>query len=209
MLELANAAARTNVLANNPGVDVQAGRVVFDYSGAGDDPKTAVLNHLKAGYALGFASGPMFCSTAIGTKVGLGWVDSGVGTGGTGTVTVQPAVYGDADLNGAVGSSDLSIVLSDFGKPGISATGDFDYNGTVGSSDLSIVLADFGQTLQASFNVMITRDLDAAAIGMMNDAGIGQCRAGNPGVAGRRPVGSVGLCLAEARVSRFTFPRLG
>ena len=90
----------------------------------------------------------------------------------TGTVTVKPAVYGDADLNGAVGSSDLSIVLSNFGKAGVWATGDFDYNDTVGSSDLSIVLANFGQTLPATFNVASYTNLDAAAINMLNAAGI-------------------------------------
>ena len=71
-----------------------------------------------------------------------------------------------------MGSSDLSIVLSDFGKPGIWATGDFDYNGTVGSSDLSIVLANFGQSLPAKFNVSSYTNLDAAAINILNAAGI-------------------------------------
>ena len=175
-LELANAAARTNVLANPQGIDLQAGQVVFDYANPGDDPAATVLANLTASYGAGsgpWTSGPMFSTTAAATsKVGLGWVDSGVGAGGTGTVTVKPAVYGDADLNGTVGSSDLSIVLSDFGKPGVWATGDFDYNGTVGSSDLSIVLANFGQSLPSSFNVASYTNLDAAAINMLNAAGI-------------------------------------
>ncbi len=128
---------------------------------------------MKASYTAGagpWTSGPLFSPTAAATtNVGLGWVDP---TAGGRSVTVKPAVYGDADLNGAVGSSDLSIVLSNFGKAGVWATGDFDYNDTVGSSDLSIVLANFGQTLPATFNVASYTNLDAAAINMLNAAGI-------------------------------------
>jgi autotransporter-associated beta strand protein len=172
-LELGNAAARTNVLANPQGIDIQAGQVVFDYAGAGDDPKVTVLANLKASYLAGtgpWTSGPMFSTTAAGSindLVGLGWVDDGVGT-----ITVKPAVYGDADMNGAVGTSDLSLVLTNFGKPGVWSTGDFDYNDTVGTSDLSIVLTNFGQTLPSTFNVSSYSDLSAEAIGMMNAAGI-------------------------------------
>ena len=170
-LELGNAAARTNVLnTGNGGVNVLAGQVVFDYSGASDDPAATVLANLKASYTSTsgrWADGPMFSTTAaLSTNVGLGWVDNGT------SVTVKPAVYGDADLNGAVGSSDLSIVLSNFGKAGVWATGDFDYNNTVGSSDLSIVLTNFGQTLPSTFNVASYTNLDAAAISMLNAAGI-------------------------------------
>ena len=198
-LEL-GAAARTNVLDTaNGGVNVMAGKIVFDYSGASDDPAATVLANLKTSYSSTsgrWADGPMFSTTAaLSTNVGLGWVDNGT------SVTVKPAVYGDADLNGAVGSSDLSIVLSNFGKAGVWATGDFDYNGTVGSSDLSIVLANFGQTLPASYNVASYTNLDAAAIDMLNAAGIKTVpEPGTLALSGCRPVGFARLRLAEANV---------
>ena len=72
---------------------------------------------------------------------------SGDGTPGGDFLFRLNVLPGDADLNGAVGSSDLSIVLADFGKAGDWSDGDFDGNGVVGSSDLSTVLANFGKTL--------------------------------------------------------------
>ena len=66
-LALANAAARSNVLnVANGGVNIEAGQVVFDYSGAADDPKAAILANLKASYGAAggpFAAGPMCSST--------------------------------------------------------------------------------------------------------------------------------------------------
>ena len=57
------------------------------------------------------------------------------------------ATTASADLNGdgKVNLSDLSILLSNYGKPG-GAKGDLNGDGTVNLSDLSILLSNFGKT---------------------------------------------------------------
>ncbi|MBL0926584.1 MAG: hypothetical protein IBJ11_02890 [Phycisphaerales bacterium] len=56
----------------------------------------------------------------------------------------------DVDGNGAVGASDLSLLLASYGtaagQPGFIPDADVDGSGSVGANDLSIVLAAYGQT---------------------------------------------------------------
>jgi hypothetical protein len=158
-----------NPALNKGGADIQAGKLVFSYTG-GAWPASTVLTLLRTSYNTAssshFTSGRIFTSTAGGTSLfGLGWVDYGS------AVTVKIAVYGDADLSGAVGASDLSIVLTNFGLAGVWSTGDFDYSGVVGASDLSAVLTNFGQTLPTSLDIS-PYNLDADAIGALTAAGI-------------------------------------
>ena len=61
-------------------------------------------------------------------------------------MTVQPALYGDANLDGSVNAADLSKVLTAYGETGTWATGDFNYDGTVNAADLSKVLTNYGTT---------------------------------------------------------------
>ena len=84
-------------------------------------------------------------------------------------------VAGDATLDGSVGQPDLSIVLSNFGKPGVYtwSQGDFNYDGVVGQPDLSVCLSNFGKQLPGlTVNVTDYPNLNAAAIGMLEGAGI-------------------------------------
>jgi hypothetical protein len=140
---------------------------VFDYATTGGtSPASTVKTILKAAFDAGkFASGQIFSSTAGTTTYGLGWIDDGS------AVTVKIAVYGDADLSGVVGASDLSAVLTNFGLAGVWSTGDFDYSGIVGASDLSTVLTNFGQTLPSSLDIS-PYHLDADAIRALGAAGI-------------------------------------
>jgi fibronectin-binding autotransporter adhesin len=156
-----------NPVLNLGGADIQAGKLVFDYAtNGGTSPASTIQTLLKASYdGSKFASGQIFSSTAGTTTYGLGWFDDGS------AVTVKIAVYGDADLSGTVGASDLSTVLTNFGLAGTWSTGDFDYSGVVGASDLSTVLTNFGQTLPASLNIS-PYHLDADAIGVLTGAGI-------------------------------------
>jgi fibronectin-binding autotransporter adhesin len=156
-----------NPVLNKGGADVQAGKLVFDYAtNGGTSPGAAIQTILKASYDTSkFAGGKIYSSTAGTTTYGLGWVDDG------NAVTVKIAVYGDADLSGVVGASDLSTVLTNFGLAGTWSTGDFDYSGIVGASDLSAVLTNFGQTLPSSLDVS-PYHLDADAIRALTAAGI-------------------------------------
>jgi len=56
-------------------------------------------------------------------------------------------LIGDANLNGAVNSADMGIVLANYNQSGMTwSRGDFDYNGTVNSADLAKVLANYNQS---------------------------------------------------------------
>jgi len=62
------------------------------------------------------------------------------------TATITTALRGDANLDGTVNGGDLTIVLANYNKTGMSWTaGDFDGNGTVNGGDLNVILANYNQ----------------------------------------------------------------
>lgn len=73
---------------------------------------------------------------ATGTTTGVGWLSLSIGA-----QTPCPGCAGDLDGSGAVGGSDLSILVSQFGGPG---SADLDGDGTVSGADLSALLASWG-----------------------------------------------------------------
>lgn len=65
------------------------------------------------------------------------------------TPTSQPLTPGDTNGDRAINLTDLTIVLTNFGKSGVSigrAQGDLDGSHSVTLSDLTIILANFGKT---------------------------------------------------------------
>ena len=61
---------------------------------------------------------------------------------------INPPLPGDASSSGTVGIADLTIVLTNYGKSGMTwAQGDFTGDGTVDIQDLSILLAHFGESV--------------------------------------------------------------
>jgi autotransporter-associated beta strand protein len=140
-LELA-LSAQSPILSRG-GVNIQSGHAVFDYTSPGNDPASQINTLLAASYNGGAWNQGQFQSSTQTTYVGLGWVD---GTA-TDQVAVQPALYGDANLDGSVNFGDLSKVLANYGQSGMTwSQGDFNYDGTVNFSDLSKVLANYGDT---------------------------------------------------------------
>jgi autotransporter-associated beta strand protein len=147
VLELGSSAQ--NVVFNQGGADIRAGKLVFDYNGT-TSPAAEVLAALKDGYIHGFTSGKLFTSTytlpIYHGSCGLGWRDDGS------KVTVQVALYGDCNLDGKVDFEDLGMVIANYGGPPVWplmnwSTGDFNYDGTVDFSDLGIVIANYGMSL--------------------------------------------------------------
>ena len=66
-------------------------------------------------------------------------------------VSPEPALPGDANLDGKVDINDLTIVLAHYGQTGMAWTqGEFTGDGTVDINDLTIVLAHYGQSLGSS-----------------------------------------------------------
>jgi hypothetical protein len=61
------------------------------------------------------------------------------------------ALAGDANFDGKVDINDLTIVLSNFGRTGMTwSQGEFTASGTVDINDLTVVLSNFGKTSGAS-----------------------------------------------------------
>jgi hypothetical protein len=72
----------------------------------------------------------------------------------------------DLDLNGAVGSSDLALLLGSWGSCGIalcSCYADLDYSGDVGSADLSRLLGDWGNECSLDFCSACSGELEPFA----------------------------------------------
>ena len=64
-------------------------------------------------------------------------------------------LMGDANLDGRVDVNDLTIVLTNFGRTGMTwSRGDFTGDGTVDINDLTIVLANFGATENPSLGAV-------------------------------------------------------
>ena len=111
---------------------------------------TAIRTNLRTSYLAGpnkLVSGPMYTSTGSAAGYGLGYKDNTSAK----TVTVQVALYGDADLNGTVGFSDLTAVLNNYNHAATWQTGDFNYDGSCGFADLTSVLNNYNHPLPAGF----------------------------------------------------------
>jgi len=170
-VELATTDAQAPVLTGG-GADVQAGKLVFDYSGT--SPYDTIHAILRTSFGTGSqvpfaqANGGLIYSTTGNGNYYLAETDDGVSA-----VTVQYAVGGDADLSGTVGMSDLTIVLNNYGSTsGTWSIGDFDYSSTIGMSDLTIVLSHYGMVLPGeTVDVSSYANLSSEAVGMLSAAG--------------------------------------
>jgi autotransporter-associated beta strand protein len=132
-------APRLNIF-NNGGADISGGKLIFDYS-TGTNPSAQVKSFLTAGFAQSpaFSSGPLQTSESPDPTKGLGWMDDGS------KVTVMYTYFGDANLDGAVDTSDFAVLASHFGQTGQSwGTGDFNYDNTVNALDFNALATDFG-----------------------------------------------------------------
>ncbi len=100
----------------------------------------------------------------------MGWVDNPT----TKQVTIMPAMYGDANLDGTVGLADLNVMLTDYGKSGMTwCQGDFNYDGTVGLADLNALLTNYGKS--GPTHLVLAGDfanLDSQAIQALAGAGV-------------------------------------
>ena len=143
-LQINNASTTTNVLTNTGGVNVTGGFLVLDYSASGTSVASTVQRLLQTAYNNGtnsFQSGQIY-DTAATSSIGLGWVDNTTAH----QITIMPALYGDATLDGVVGPADLSKLLTNYGKTGMTwSQGDFTYDGTIGPADLSKLLTNYGK----------------------------------------------------------------
>jgi autotransporter-associated beta strand protein len=156
-LEIDGASSTMNVLTNvnaaahTGGTNVSNGFLVLDYSANPANESSLVstvqslLHTACNGGVSSFQAGHDYqlYSTAASSTIGLGWVDNAT----THQVTVMPALYGDANLDGVVDFSDLNKVLTNYNMTGMSwSQGDFNYDGVVNFADLNKVLTNYNLT---------------------------------------------------------------
>ena len=194
-----SAASAATPLLSGAGVNVQGGRVVFDYTGAAT-PVAAIRLLLAASYndpaTPGVMDSGVVRSAAATSAKGLGYRDNGFDS-----VTVQVALFGDADLDGGVSINDFNALAGNFGQSTGRAwtDGDFDYDGGVSINDFNLLAGNFGQTLPASGDAWsgllafaaAHNDLAAfeAVTGVPEPTGLGLVAAGATLVLRRRRLG--------------------
>jgi len=131
-------------------VDIERSTLFINY-GAGPDPLSLITGYLKNGYNGGTwtgtnAAGVITSANAAAApkqNTAIGYADSADGNGVNNlanTIELTYTLYGDANLDRQVNSTDLQIVLFGLNKPGVWDQGDFNYDSQVNSSDLQIEL---------------------------------------------------------------------
>lgn len=74
------------------------------------------------------------------------------GAVGSSGLQLMVMCYGDADLDGLVSFSDMSVVLGNYGQAGAGLTGDLNHDGVVDFTDLSLVLSNYGRDCRVPTN---------------------------------------------------------
>jgi fibronectin-binding autotransporter adhesin len=142
------------------GVDIQGGKLVFDYASGSSTP-AAIEDLLTASRGGGlWAAGPLRNSTAAATGMTLGWLDNG-----SGAVTVMATYPGDFNLDGVVNGPDLAVWKANFGASGAYwAAGDANYDGVVNAIDLNLWKQNFGKTVMSGSGVMAAPASDVTPV---------------------------------------------
>ena len=138
-LELGPAAQ--NAVLSLGGVDVQSGRLVFDYAG-GADPATTIAGLLAASCDGGqWDAGQFRSTTASASGLTLGWLDDSAAQ----TVTVLATYAGDFNLDGVADATDMDTLVSHLGRLGDWSTGDANYDGRVDLLDWNLWKVNLGR----------------------------------------------------------------
>jgi autotransporter-associated beta strand protein len=151
-----------NPVLNLAGADIQAGKMVFDYTD-GTSPAPTILADLIVSYnggANSWTTGKFTSSTALANGTTLGWIDntedwpivSGSNVFPAHSVTVMATIPGDFNLSGSVTPADYLVWFANNGKgptvPGWMAwaEGDANYDGAVTPADYLIWFANNGKS---------------------------------------------------------------
>jgi hypothetical protein len=148
----------TNPLA---GTSLDIGRSTVFISHSSSDPISAITNYLKNGYNNGAWNGAPTATTGVITSsaartnpnhsTAIGFADSADGTGvntSPNTIELRYTLIGDTNLDGAVNTTDLQMLLSNFNQSAKSwDQGDFNYDGKVNTVDLQPLLLNFNTSV--------------------------------------------------------------
>lgn len=141
-------------------IDLADRAVVIDYTELADSPLATVADQVRT------ARGPngswggygIASSLADASSLGVGFAEASAvfsqfpasfagRTVDSSAVLLRLTRSGDANLDGAVGLGDFSLLASNFNAPGFWSAGDFNYDGIVGIGDFSILAANYNTSL--------------------------------------------------------------
>ena len=93
-------------------------------------------------------------------------------------VLVRYTYYGDANLDGAVDTSDFNDLAANFSGGGkYWSQGDFNYDGTVDTTDFNLLASNFGQTLAAQAASPVGAQVPEPGAGLLLAAALGRVAA--------------------------------
>jgi autotransporter-associated beta strand protein len=125
---------------NLGGADIQAGKLIFDYTG-GTDPISAIKALLATSYDGGrWDTGQFRDSTAVDTGLTLGCLDDT----SLHQVKVMATYPGDFNLDGVVDNKDRAIWFANAMTGTTWQQGDANYDGTVNGLDRDLLFASLG-----------------------------------------------------------------
>ena len=143
-------------------IDINRSTIYINY-GSGSDPVASIAQSIQNGYnsgtwSNGATAGGQITSSAAAANhtaglnsTGIGYADWADGNGVdtiANTIELKYTLYGDANLDGQVNSSDLQILLFYLNTSGRSwDQGDFNYDGQVNSTDLQTLLFNLNRAL--------------------------------------------------------------
>jgi autotransporter-associated beta strand protein len=167
--------------------------------GTKPSPDSTIRKYLQNGFnaghwdAGGTLANPTLGAITSNTAAGSNAFSIGYADGSDGAVTglsggqeeIKFTYAGDANLDGQVNISDLSVLASHFGSTGAGwDAGDFSYDGTVNLTDLSILANHFGEGIGSP--------LEDAAVHSEFAADLAMVEASNPAFAA-----AVGTAIPE------------
>jgi autotransporter-associated beta strand protein len=145
-------AAYAPVTTGAGGALVNAGRLVFDYTGA-TSPAGTVVPLLASAAASNFVTGQIRSGATDATHT-LGYYDDGVSA-----LTVMFTYYGDLNLDGVVNADDYALLDRGFtGHLGGWSNGDVNYDGAVDAADYLLVDRVVGQAQGLSPGFLAQRE---------------------------------------------------
>lgn len=161
-------------------VDIGGRAVVIDYSPGvgGGSPLATVADQVRTARGAGGAwdGNGITSSSANATGLAVGFAEAAAlysqfpanfsgRSVDSSAVLLRLTRYGDANLDGAVGLGDFSLLASNFNAAGPWSSGDFNYDGTIGIADFSV--------LAVNFNTSMSGDASARSAAAVPEPGAG------------------------------------
>jgi hypothetical protein len=153
-------------------LDITDNTVTINYGADNPSPVGSIGGYIASGYNGGAWNGVGIVSSkvaAVNAALGnphayaIGYADASdpaVANDGftPGTVVIEPAIVGDANLDGVVNFTDFQLLAANFNGTGTSwDEGDFNYAGTTNFTDFQLMAANFNDSTSldaAEFNAM-------------------------------------------------------